>query len=119
MKSSVPMLPVLVINLPDAEARMQAFMQRMSHMLQGKVTVERVEAVDGHPGRLRLEDVDVTPRTRYGIEKRLDIADKESLPCMEAVANFLSHRACWNRILDSKWPAAIIMEDDACPLPQM
>ena len=118
-KSSVPMLPVLVINLPDAEARMKAFMQRMSYTLLSMVTVERVDAIDGRHGRLRLEDVDVTPRIRYGIQNRLDIADKESLPCMEAVANFLSHRACWKRIVDSKWPAAIVMEDDACPDPQM
>ena len=113
------MLPVLVINLQDAEARMQAFMQRMSHMLQGMVTVERVEAIDGRHGRLRLEDVDVTPQTRYGIQNRLAIADKESLQCMEAVANFMGHRACWKRIVDSKWPAAIVMEDDACPVPRM
>ena len=118
-KSSVPMLPVLVINLPDAQARMKAFMQRMSYTLLSMVTVERVDAIDGRHGRLRLEDVDVTPRIRYGIQNRLDIADKESLPCMEAVANFLSHRACWKRIVDSKWPAAIVMEDDACPDPQM
>ena len=118
-KSSVPMLPVLVINLPDAEVRMKEFMQRMSQTLHGMVTVERVEAIDGRHGRLRLEDVNVTPHTRYGIQNRLAISDKESLQCMEAVANFMGHRACWKRIVDSKWPAAIVMEDDACPVPRM
>ena len=89
------MVPILVINLPDATGRMEAFRR---HWSEGQ-PVHRVDAVDGRNGRLALADVDLSVRTRHLIRNRLEIADIMTLHSAEAVANFLSHRACWRLML--------------------
>ena len=79
------------------------------------IVLHVVEAVDGRLGRLSLMDAPLTPYTRYGLLHRIEISNPKTLNTTEAVAIFMSHRRCWQRVIDSQWDAALIFEDDACP----
>ena len=75
--------------------------------------VEPVEAVDGRKGL--PEDASLTAKTQYQMQNRIGITDHMVLNTPEAVANFMSHRRCWQRVVDANWDVALIFEDDACP----
>ena len=115
--TTAPPLPVLIINLPDHGDRFETCHRRLTAAVSPAVglQVTRVVAVDGRHGRLSLHQVPLTPYTRFSLQHRLNVCDKHVLNTPEAVANLMSHRRCWQTILDRRYPLALVLEDDDCP----
>ena len=110
-------LPALVINLADQREQFNLFRRRFGDHIPEVMIPEVMNAVDGRQSRLDLRDVPLTTNARYSLLQRERICQRRMLNSPEAVATFLSHRACWRRVVDARWPAALIFEDDACPQP--
>lgn len=94
-------LPVLVINRDCDTDRWAA--TQISAKAHGVEPV-RIAAVDAHaPGFDAAQYADLIAPTFWGRET----IKPGALGC------FLSHRAAWARIVQSDWPAALVLEDDA------
>ncbi|GIT92595.1 hypothetical protein JANAI62_31680 [Jannaschia pagri] len=93
----------LIIHLPRATAR-AAQVRQLQQQLPVPTTV--LEAVDGRtagPEILAAYDPAggaLRPAYPFGLQP-------------SEIACFLSHRAAWSHILEARWEAAVILEDDA------
>lgn len=90
----------LIIHMTASSARYK----NVERLLTDLPNAEVIEAVDG-----RLPDAQVNTKTYAGT------LHKPNYPFPLSggeIGCFLSHRKCWQRIIDAKWPAALIVEDD-------
>ncbi|MFZ2101410.1 MAG: glycosyltransferase family 25 protein [Oricola sp.] len=98
--------PIFVISLADAQARRARLLDRLSSLGLRYEIVEAVDGRNGLPGQYeRFIDRAETPR-RLGRE----MADAE-------YACALSHHFVYRRVCEEGFAGAIILEDDADPLP--
>ncbi len=93
-----------VINLDSSKERFEAVKTRLSEL---NVKFERISAVDGRKlSRAQREQI-----TYPLCNKKAYIRFTRTLSPGE-IGTFLSHRKCWQMLLDSQEDRAIIMEDD-------
>lgn len=98
-------MKALVINLdrnPERWAHVEAAMADVP------ADVERVSAVDG---RLLTDKWQYLSRWMYLTHE----PDKFNI--MPAIGCFLSHRKCWQHVVDNDLPYALVLEDDTRPTP--
>lgn len=90
----------LIIHMSSSTARRGTVDRLLADLPQAQV----IEAVDGRLPEV-MASVDVFPGTLHEPHYPFAIKGGE-------VGCFLSHRACWQKIVDEGWQAAIIAEDD-------
>ncbi len=90
----------LIIHLPSARAR-QPNVARLLNVLPNAQVMEAVRGADAlQVGAVSVRDGDLySPRYPFALSAG-------------EVGCFLSHRACWQRIVDEGWDYALIVEDD-------
>jgi glycosyl transferase family 25 len=93
---------VMVINLEGAHERWQ-YMEKASQVLN--TPIERVAAVDGR----KLSDQEIRAVWQIDVNQQhyKKILTKPEMGC------YLSHVACWQKIVDEDLDFALILEDDA------
>ncbi|WP_372884095.1 glycosyltransferase family 25 protein [Shimia sp.] len=90
----------LIIHMSSSTARRGNVDRLLADLPQAQL----IEAVDGRRPEV-LAGVDLRPGTLHQPRYPFPIRGGE-------VGCFLSHRACWQKIIDMGWEAAIIAEDD-------
>lgn len=93
----------LFINLDRAPKRLELIEQRLSHF---SCPFERVAAIDGKS--LNQSDIDLLKPHLFSLNKiwfPYQLINNE-------YACFLSHRKCWEKLVESKEDYAVILEDD-------
>ena len=89
----------LVVNLSRSPERWKAIKAQLDHL---QIPVERLEAVDGK--MLSEEEVGkLTSSVHFSMGRELGRGE---------IGCFLSHRKCWEKLLDSDEKYALVMEDD-------
>lgn len=89
----------LVVNLNRSPERWKAIKTQLDRL---KIPVERLEAVDG---KLLSEEVvgNLTSSVHFSMGRELERGE---------IGCFLSHRKCWERLLDTDEKYALVLEDD-------
>lgn len=95
---------VLVINLDASVDRMRNMSEQLKRM---DVSFSRISAVDG--GKLSEKFVDSIVPPFSDVLARLDFPKKLT---KGEIGCFLSHRKCWQTLLESKEEWALVLEDD-------
>jgi GR25 family glycosyltransferase involved in LPS biosynthesis len=91
----------LVINLVQSKARLEAFKAANSPVLRDIV---RIQAVDGQ----QLTD------KWHHLSRWMHLTHEPSkFNILPAIGCFLSHRKCWQYVVENDLPYALVLEDDA------
>lgn len=91
----------LVINLKHSLTRLETFKATNSSVLK---KIVRIEAVDGRK---------LTDKWQY-LSRWMHLTHEPGkFNIMPAIGCFLSHRKCWQYVVDNDLPYALILEDDA------
>lgn len=93
----------LVINLDSSKQRWNDIQKRLNDL---HIEVERVSAVDG-----RKLSEDALSKITYPLSDKKRVLFTRQLSKGE-IGCFLSHRKCWQKLVDSGEDWAVIMEDD-------
>ncbi len=95
------MFPIYVINLKGSEQRLARASQQLSAQ---RLSFERIDAVNGRLLNTEQKHAVVDPQANRQKFYR-PLSDGE-------IGCYLSHKKCWQRLLDSHCDYAVILEDD-------
>ena len=99
--------PIIIINLDRDVERFENAIKQLDDFKDG---IFRYSAINGK--ELNLNDIDITPYTRYLIEHPNNRCSHQQINTVGGIGCYLSHCNVWNMYQDSVQGGILVFEDD-------